>query len=387
VSVSVCANRATWTGACAKHASLTLDYVIRDGHAIYQGDIDLGPVEQLHQRGGAADLGNRWSHNVAWAPTDEPKRLRVPADKFVNDGPRLTSGTDEPGEVDPTGCRRRCRRTSHRVAGVAAHLHGGEHFAEPDRWRPPCRSPPWLCRSSAPTPAGRACRFALHEAFLALVCAIHAPRLRVSRTYPDWASNVMYEADRNRWRMRRHGECLVSRDGLAAEETLLLRHQRRCHLNERLEYTMPTVSNVILQIPDPVPDPVSVTVSWDMDFSPSEVGNRYQVSVVIYGRDAQGDEEPIPPGGSQLLYTFMFPRLFMLLPYKLVTASAQHMPGNTVQAQIARAKLNEDSKVTWMTGPNNTQFPMPHDDEVYALVTVTSVPARGVSATVTRMIV
>jgi hypothetical protein len=149
---------------------------------------------------------------------------------------------------------------------------------------------------------------------------------------------------------------------------------------------MPTVSNVVLQIPDPVPDPVSVTVSWDMGFSPSEVGTKYQVSVVLYGQDAPGDEEPIPPGGSQLLYTFMFPWLLTQRPYKLVTASTQHMPGNTAQAQITRTKLNEDSNVTWVTGPNNTQFPIAHDDEIYAVVTVTSVPAKGVSAIITRNI-
>jgi hypothetical protein len=44
----------------------TLGYVVHGGHAIYQGDIDLGPLGKLHQRGGAASLGDRWDDNVAF---------------------------------------------------------------------------------------------------------------------------------------------------------------------------------------------------------------------------------------------------------------------------------------------------------------------------------
>ncbi len=46
--------------------SETLAYVVHGGRAIYQGDIDLGPVRELHQRGGAALLGARWTGNVAY---------------------------------------------------------------------------------------------------------------------------------------------------------------------------------------------------------------------------------------------------------------------------------------------------------------------------------
>jgi astacin (peptidase family M12A)/FG-GAP repeat protein len=44
----------------------TLTYVVQDGRAIHEGDIDLGPVDQLLLRGGAANLGDRWEENVAY---------------------------------------------------------------------------------------------------------------------------------------------------------------------------------------------------------------------------------------------------------------------------------------------------------------------------------
>lgn len=48
-----------------RHGGTTLlSYEVHNGHAIYQGDIDLGPVAKLHQRGGAAVLGDRWDSNT-----------------------------------------------------------------------------------------------------------------------------------------------------------------------------------------------------------------------------------------------------------------------------------------------------------------------------------
>jgi len=42
----------------------TITYLVQDGHAIHEGDVDLGTIEQVerqqHDRGGAANLGARW---------------------------------------------------------------------------------------------------------------------------------------------------------------------------------------------------------------------------------------------------------------------------------------------------------------------------------------
>lgn len=50
----------------------TITYVVSGGHAIHEGDIDLGPIERLaHLRGGAVSLGNRWPNsriNFRFAP-------------------------------------------------------------------------------------------------------------------------------------------------------------------------------------------------------------------------------------------------------------------------------------------------------------------------------
>jgi Astacin (Peptidase family M12A)/FG-GAP repeat len=40
---------------------MTITYVVENGRAIHEGDVDLGPVSELHKyRGGAANLGARW---------------------------------------------------------------------------------------------------------------------------------------------------------------------------------------------------------------------------------------------------------------------------------------------------------------------------------------
>jgi hypothetical protein len=46
------------------------DYRVLDGHAIHDGDIDLGPVSRLRQRGGAARLGERWPSNTVYYAFD-----------------------------------------------------------------------------------------------------------------------------------------------------------------------------------------------------------------------------------------------------------------------------------------------------------------------------
>ena len=45
----------------------TITYMVQGGHAIHEGDVDLGTIEQvqreLHLRGGAVDLGGRWTYS------------------------------------------------------------------------------------------------------------------------------------------------------------------------------------------------------------------------------------------------------------------------------------------------------------------------------------
>jgi hypothetical protein len=42
-------------------------FIVRDGHAMFEGDVDLGPVEDLYDRGGAANLAERWPlGHVPW---------------------------------------------------------------------------------------------------------------------------------------------------------------------------------------------------------------------------------------------------------------------------------------------------------------------------------
>ena len=50
---------------------MTLSYVVHDGHAIFEGDIDLGPVTELHRyRGGGAKLGARWPNSTVFFRLD-----------------------------------------------------------------------------------------------------------------------------------------------------------------------------------------------------------------------------------------------------------------------------------------------------------------------------
>lgn len=51
---------------------MTISYVVENGRAMHEGDIDLGPANELQRlRGGAANLGERWpSGNVYWRFAD-----------------------------------------------------------------------------------------------------------------------------------------------------------------------------------------------------------------------------------------------------------------------------------------------------------------------------
>src|SRR5512133_572776 len=50
---------------------MTLSYQVVGGHAIHEGDMDLGPVAELRQRGGAARLGYRWPGGLIRYAFDE----------------------------------------------------------------------------------------------------------------------------------------------------------------------------------------------------------------------------------------------------------------------------------------------------------------------------
>lgn len=52
---------------------MTITYVVENGHAMHEGDVDLGPVAELRKlRGGAANLGDRWpSGNVYYRFDDD----------------------------------------------------------------------------------------------------------------------------------------------------------------------------------------------------------------------------------------------------------------------------------------------------------------------------
>jgi hypothetical protein len=54
----------------ASGESHLVDYQVIDGNAIHDGDIDLGPVSRLRQRGGAARLGERWPNNTVYYAFD-----------------------------------------------------------------------------------------------------------------------------------------------------------------------------------------------------------------------------------------------------------------------------------------------------------------------------
>ena len=44
-----------------------ITYMVEGGHAIHEGDIDLGPIEDIqHLRGGAANLGARWPSSTVY---------------------------------------------------------------------------------------------------------------------------------------------------------------------------------------------------------------------------------------------------------------------------------------------------------------------------------
>ncbi len=51
---------------------MTITYLVQNGHAIHEGDVDLGPVEELHRlRGGAANLGERWPNSTVYYRMDD----------------------------------------------------------------------------------------------------------------------------------------------------------------------------------------------------------------------------------------------------------------------------------------------------------------------------
>lgn len=51
---------------------MTIAYVVENGHAMHEGDVDLGPVSELRKlRGGAANLGDRWPNSTVYYRFDD----------------------------------------------------------------------------------------------------------------------------------------------------------------------------------------------------------------------------------------------------------------------------------------------------------------------------
>lgn len=46
-------------------------YQVKNGHAIHEGDVDLGPVHALRERGGAANLAERWPDGIVYYAFDD----------------------------------------------------------------------------------------------------------------------------------------------------------------------------------------------------------------------------------------------------------------------------------------------------------------------------
>ena len=148
---------------------------------------------------------------------------------------------------------------------------------------------------------------------------------------------------------------------------------------------MASVSNVTLSLGNgPSSDTTNVTVGGTLTFDASEVGKSYRMEIVVMGEDLSGDNLPsTDTGADDSLYTFKWGSLFLTKPYKQITVAAAGSQPFTETRAITSTSLDEDSGKVYVTDADiNTPVYMPRKDEVYARVTVTSVPATARSATV-----
>lgn len=64
---------------------MTVTYVVQNGRAIHEGDVDFGPVSELHKyRGGAANLGTRWPNGNVYYRFDDDFTGNVCGEGMVN---------------------------------------------------------------------------------------------------------------------------------------------------------------------------------------------------------------------------------------------------------------------------------------------------------------
>ena len=148
---------------------------------------------------------------------------------------------------------------------------------------------------------------------------------------------------------------------------------------------MASVSNVTLSLGNgPSSDTTNVTVGGTLSFDASEVGKTYRMEIVVMGEDLAGDNLPSSDSGSDdSLYTFKWGSLFLAKPYKQITVMAAGSQPFTETRAVSATTLDEDPGKVYVTDADiNTPVYMSRTDEVYARVTVTSVPATARSATV-----
>jgi hypothetical protein len=148
---------------------------------------------------------------------------------------------------------------------------------------------------------------------------------------------------------------------------------------------MASVSNVTLSLAaGSSSSTTNVTVAGTLTFDASEVGKSYRMEILVMGEDLSGDNLPSTDSGSDdSLYTFKWGSLFLMKPYKQVTVAAAGAQSFTETRAITSTTLDEDSGKVYIGDADiNTPLYMPRKDEVYAKVTVSSVPVSARSTTV-----
>lgn len=135
---------------------------------------------------------------------------------------------------------------------------------------------------------------------------------------------------------------------------------------------MATVSSVTFPSPQPAGSgKVKVKVNYTIDFAAAEFGKSHRITVQLMSQDLAGDNEGAK--SPKVLHTFMFG----LFAYKSHTPAGPL--SDSVEATILQSKLNEDPGSTTIHPDINTTIQVPHQDEVFAKVTVSRI-AEGVSS-------
>jgi hypothetical protein len=148
---------------------------------------------------------------------------------------------------------------------------------------------------------------------------------------------------------------------------------------------MATVSNVAISLSNGSSSSNrTVTVTGTMNFDASEVGKLFRMSINVMGEDKAGDNLPAGDSASDDdVYTFTWGSLLNQKSYKQFTVNVPGSQTFTESRTVLNDKLDEDKgKVIVGQADINTPIYMPRQDEIYALVTLSTIPATAKSATI-----